>query len=253
MNSRFKYPAIVLTIIIMIGALCYSIIMPKKFEDHFNNLDAMFWSINQFTFPESGSAMTTQAISTANSILSITLEKKCSPVQGRGYAGGEVASQKYFGYGDFTVRLKNSLCEGTVSSFFLMNKWKAKDWVHKEIDIEFLGKNPNQVQFTVHLYPNKGTEHVFFQHTHNLGFDSSKDFHDYTIQWRKDSISWLVDGRLAHTENRITPDSVMQIRMNHWAANENNIGMVQWLGHIDENALPSIVSYDWVKYKGVNE
>ena len=133
-----------------------------------------------------------------------------------------------------------------------MNKWQPKDWEHKEIDIEFLGKDTRSVQFTVHHFKDKGKNHVYKKYTYNLGFDSSEGFHDYMICWSKDSISWFVDDKWVHSEKDILIDEKMYVRMNHWAADPSDkTGIKEWLGPVDLSCLPSKVYYDYFSYKPI--
>ena len=58
-----------------------------------------------------------------------------------------------------------------------------------EIDFEFLGKAPNKVEINHTAAGQKVRGKIV-----DLGFDSSKDFHDYAIDWSKTGIKWFVDG-----------------------------------------------------------
>lgn len=217
------------------------------FEEHFTKALSDYWDIQRFSFPENGCVMKESQISVNNSILTITVgandKRNAKP-----YEGGEISSKSNFLYGKFSVKMKNQITPGTVSSFFLMNQWRSVDWEHKEIDIEFLGKDTKTVQFTVHDYKEGGKKHIYNKFTYPLGFDSSTDFHLYSIIWSKDSISWMVDGKLAHTEKEILINEPMNIRLNHWLANPNDVDCINWLGRVDNKKLPSRVYYDYIQY-----
>lgn len=217
------------------------------FEEHFTKAISNYWDIQRFSFPENGCIMKDSQISVHNSVLTITVRAN-EKQEVKPYEGGEISSKSSFLYGKFSVRMKNPIAPGTVSSFFLMNQWRTVNWEHKEIDIEFLGKNTCAVQFTVHDYKDGGKKHIYNKFTYPLGFDSSTDFHLYSIIWSKDSISWLVDEKLAHTEKEILIIEPMNIRLNHWAANPADVNCVNWLGSIDRNKLPSRVYYDYIQY-----
>ena len=250
-----KYFAFRIVFVLTLCVLCVFLLTMcnnNKFRDDFDTLDTTRWVINEFSFPDAGNEMTREAIELQNSILSITLSENVNASNKKAFKGGEIGTKRFYSYGTFSVKMKNDIKTGTVSSFFLMNQWKPKNWVHKEIDIEFLGKDPRIVQFTVHLFPND-TSHIYYHHVHNLGFDSSEDFHEYAIQWRENSIVWVVDGREEYTENRIVPDTLMQIRLNHWMANDTVKAMTAWLGVVSRDSLPSKVYYDWVKYDEIKE
>src|SRR3546814_5031761 len=71
----------------------------------------------------------------------------------------------------------------------------SSDLPHDEIDFEFLGKSPRQVQVNYYTARKGGHETMI-----DLGFDASEDFHTYAFEWRPDSIRWFVDGRQVHEE-----------------------------------------------------
>lgn len=219
-----------------------------QFEEHFNSKLSENWMIQRYSFPENGCEMLDSQVLVKNSVLTLVIElnkkNKAKP-----YKGGEISLALPFLYGHFKVRMKNEIAPGTVSSFFIMNKWQPENWEHKEIDIEFLGKNKSAVQFNVHHFKNGGKNHVENLHLHQLGFDSSKDFHEYSIEWTKDSISWYVDGKWAYSEKRILIDEEMYIRLNHWAGALDNNFITNWLGKVDTSKLPSRVYYDYIKYE----
>lgn len=219
----------------------------QKFEDHFRTELKENWLIQNYSFPECGCEMIESQVQAKSSILTISVDLNKKETE-KPYVGGEISSRAPFLYGSFTVRMKNQIAPGTVSSLFLMNKWRPEKWEHKEIDMEFLGKNTNAVQFTVHHYKNGGKRHIYNKYTYLLGFDSADDFHNYSIVWNTDSIAWLVDGDWVHSEKEILIDEEMYIRMNHWAAAPLNIDFIGWLGVVDKTRLPSKVYFDNVKY-----
>lgn len=217
--------------------------------ENFDQLDEKKWQVNENTFPDCGSTMTKESVTTNGANLILTIDQNPVDSSGRKYTGGEIGSVAFFSYGTYTTRIKNNIAPGTVSSFFLMNKWKKTKWEHQEIDIEFLGKAPTKVQFTVHYLNPQDNNHITHMKVYDLGFDSSEDFNEYGIHWTKDSICWLVNGAVVHVETNNVPDTVMQIRMNHWTGNDQVVGMKNWLGKIDDRSLPSQVYYDWICYK----
>src|SRR3546814_5746693 len=62
----------------------------------------------------------------------------------------------------------------------------SSDLPHDEIDFEFLGKSPRQVQVNYYTAGKGGHETMI-----DLGFDASEDFHTYAFEWRPDSIRWF--------------------------------------------------------------
>jgi beta-glucanase (GH16 family) len=83
----------------------------------------------------------------------------------------------------------------------------------------------------------------------DLGFDSGKDFHIYTIDWKKEELDFYVDGKLVHTESRNIPDQPMNLRIESFAVNPDNGWGPQWAGKFDPANLPASVEFDWVRYE----
>ena len=226
-----------LSIFILSGITCPN---KQKMNDYRNN-------IYKKSFNEDGCNMSDKQVNINSSCLTLTVDKD-NASKPKPFNGGEVFSKNDFLYGEFKVSIKNSIAPGSVSSFFLMNQWEEENWEHKEIDIEFLGKDTRAVQFTVHHYKNGGKNHVYKKHIHDLGFDSSDDFHEYKILWSEDSISWFVDNKWVYSEKELLIHEKLHIRMNHWAADPDRTEMIKWLGPLDLEVLSSTVYYDYVTY-----
>ncbi|MBE6049601.1 MAG: glycosyl hydrolase family protein [Clostridium sp.] len=153
------------------------------------------------------------------------------------YAGGEYRTKDKFGYGLYQVRMKPAKNVGIVSSFFTYTgPTDGTPW--DEIDIEFLGKNTNQVQFN--YYTNGVGKH---EHLYNLGFDASQSFHTYGFNWQRNYIAWLVDGKEVYRAYNNIPSHPGKMMMNVWPG--TNVDT--WLGHFN-GATPLTAQYDWISY-----
>ena len=99
-----------------------------------------------------------------------------------------------------------------------------------------------------HFRNNK--EPIAYVHQHKLKFNSADAFHDYTVVWNKNSISWYVDKTFVCSEQNILITNKMYINLNQWAIFPNDHGeFFTWLGHLDTKQLPSKVSVDYISYK----
>lgn len=153
------------------------------------------------------------------------------------YTGAEYRSNRIFGYGYYKIKMKPIKNDGVVSSFFMYTgPSNGTQW--DEIDIEFLGKNTNIVQFN--YYTNGVGHHEFI---YDLGYDASEGFHTYAFEWLKDSISWYVDGIKVHTATENIPLTPGQIMMNVW----NGTGVDAWLNPYD-GKIPLKAEYSWMYY-----
>ena len=155
------------------------------------------------------------------------------------YSGGEYRTTEKYGYGVYTVRMKPAKNVGIVSSFFTYTG-PSEDEPWDEIDIEFLGKDTTKVQFNYFTNGKKPSGEFLY----DLEFDAADDFHEYSFDWQKDSITWYVDGKLVYTATKDIPTTPGRIMMNIWPG----IKVDGWLGAYD-GTTPLSVSYDWVRYE----
>ena len=155
----------------------------------------------------------------------------------QGYKGAEYRTTQAFGFGMYDVSMKPIKNDGVVSSFFTYTG-PSDGTVWDEIDIEFLGKNTNQVQFNYYTKGQGNHEYVY-----NLGFDASQSFHQYGFYWDSSSITWYVDKKPVYTAYRDIPQTPGKIMMNVW----NGTGVDEWLNHYNGRA-PLTAQYDWISY-----
>jgi len=175
---------------------------------------------------------TSDAISVEDGKLNITLFENNQTV----FSGEYRSKRNEFHYGYYETRMKMARCSGTISSFFTYTNRPVWD----EIDIEFLGKNFEQVQFN--YYTNGVGGHEFL---YNLGFDATMEFHNYGFDWQSDRISWFVDGELVHTATSDIPSHPQQIMANLW----NCLGHDEWSGKFNPNDLPVKAQYEYIAYQ----
>ncbi|XP_038682130.1 probable xyloglucan endotransglucosylase/hydrolase protein 32 [Tripterygium wilfordii] len=96
-----------------------------------------------------------------------------------------------------------------------------------EIDFEFLGKDKTIVQTNYYTTGTGNREQL-----HDLGFDCSDGFHEYTIKWRPNWIEWLIDGNVVRREERregeAFPEKPMFLYASVWDASYIDEG--RWTG-----------------------
>jgi beta-glucanase (GH16 family) len=219
------------------------------FDDFDGDVDESVWQKGIYTFDGNGSVFSPEQVVQEDGLVILRIDPLDTPDQGRNYVSGQLQSIRFFSYGTFTVRMRSSIPTGTVSSFFLMNQWQSGHWLHKEIDIEFLGKAPKAVQYNVHKFYGDTESAAGDPHMQELLFDIGDSFHDYGIIWGPDKIEWTVDGETVYTYDQNIPDEPMNIFINYWVADPNDFGSTDWLGELNESDLPSMVEYEWVKYE----
>ena len=163
------------------------------------------------------------------------------------YTAAEARSHHLYGYGDFEVRMRPTNIVGTVSTFFTYTgEYDEIDGVknkHDEIDIEFLGKDTTKVQFN--YFVGGVGEHEYM---YDLGFDASKEFHNYGFRWSEDSITWLVDGKTAYQVKKADgvelPSQAGRIMTSYWPSSA-----AAWSGKF-AGATNDTVDYEWIKASG---
>ena len=182
-------------------------------------------------------------ITFADGEMHIQLDNSSCPqgCDGRPYASGEYRSNEFYGYGRFETRMKASNLPGTVTAFFLYTGPSDAN-PHDEIDIEILGKDPTRMQ--VNYFTNDVGNHETWI---DLGFDASQDYHDYSISWSENAITWCVDGTICHTEDGShgpLPTTPGRIMTNLWACTQRD----EWCGSFTYPGTPVVASYDWIRY-----
>lgn len=161
--------------------------------------------------------------------------------------GAEVYSNDKVKFGKFVMRMKMVSKPGVVSSFFTYDNesWQGGiPW--REIDIEVIGKQPNQLQ--TNLITGNLTKREHSERVHNV--ENIEEFHEFTLTWTPDEISWLVDGKVLYAESAATSkqvvymrDSFQSYRMNLWVSKA-----AEWVGTFNKNSLPLYQYVDWIEY-----
>ncbi|KAJ2309588.1 putative glycosidase CRH2 [Coemansia sp. RSA 2705] len=151
----------------------------------------------------------------------LVLDMTYDSAQKKGF-GATVHASHTIQYGTVTARIKTAaIAKGVVSAFIIRS-----DQVGDEIDFEWVGKEPNTVEtnFFYHDILNYSNSKYF-----DIGGDSSADYHDYTIVWDPDFISWAVDGKTLRTLKREDTynKSAKEYR---FPAAEGRVGLSIWDG-----------------------
>ena len=162
------------------------------------------------------------------------------------YYGGELRSNRWYGYGDYEVCMKPAKVTGTASTFFTCTGpydtgLDGNPHRHDEIDIEFLGKNTTGVQFNYFVDGKGGHEYWY-----DLGFDASEEYHTYGFRWEENAITWFVDGTPVYKVEREAgepfPEMPGRILCNYWSG---TIEAIAWMGAYSQN--DTTADYKWVK------
>lgn len=206
--------------------------LTEKFDDNL----LQNWTIETHTFENNLAHFLADQVKLTKGKLVLSLVK--TKFENKAYVGAELRTKGQFLYGKFEARMKATNALGCIAAFFLYRPSAGRN---HEIDTEISGKSPNILT----------TNHWVDRYSHdkdfNLGFDSAKDFHYYTINWSPKKITWEVDGKLIYETTSFIPKKPMNVIFNLWATNS-----VTWGGDIKKANLPAqfeIDSFNFTPYK----
>jgi GR25 family glycosyltransferase involved in LPS biosynthesis len=210
---------------------------PNSILDNLDWFDDSRWLLRDDTFPGNEALFSSSNVSTgAGRPVELTIRNEDMGV--RRYSSGALTTHARFLFGRFEAVLKPPSVTGLVTGVFL-----HRDSPRQEIDIEFLGKDPRKM--LVNVYYNPGGEGARFDYGYrgtpflvDLGFDSTRDFHAYAIEWERDEIRWFVDNQLVHTRSNWAPTPIphlpMRFHVNLWPSQSRELA-----GKLEEKLLPA--------------
>ncbi|KAK6524661.1 hypothetical protein TWF281_011563 [Arthrobotrys megalospora] len=137
-------------------------------------------------------------------------------------------SHFYIFWGRAEIVMKAGPGAGIVSSLVFQSD------VLDEIDVEFIGNQPGNVQTNIF---SKGNQDVHIYGANTGVADAVGVFHKYTVDWTPEQIVWYIDGNPVRTLTRaslgdVYPQTPMQIKFGPWAAGDpsNPPGTIEWAG-----------------------
>jgi GR25 family glycosyltransferase involved in LPS biosynthesis len=204
--------------------------------ESFDVLDSNVWELLADTFPGNRALFVPQNAALCADGIRLTFREQSVSV--RDYTAASICTVASYLYGRFEGELRPAGGSGLISGFFL-----HRYFPRQEIDVEFLGRDPSKLLINVYFNPgDKGSELNFgFRGTPvliDLGFDASKDFHRYAIEWTPSAMRWFVDDRLVHERGSWDPTPIphlpMQLFINLWSARSEKLA-----GRLTPKSLPA--------------
>jgi endo-1,3-1,4-beta-glycanase ExoK len=159
--------------------------------------------------------------------------------QSRRFSCGEIQTLGFYGYGAYEARLRSMPGSGVVTAFFAYTG-PPHGRPHEEIDFEFLGKSPTDVQLNFFRNGKGGHEKMT-----PLGFEATGQFHDYAFVWKKDSVRWFVDGRQVYEILEGVPPAPAKIYLNVW---NGGAFLGGWAGTFQYPGSPIIAEFERVAF-----
>ena len=219
-------------------------------EDPFDTFDATRWQLMTHSWDSNLAQFSRENARIDAGILSLALTAETSDAL-KPFRGVEMRSVDTLTYGKVEARVRFARGSGIVSSLVtIYTPWPADDW--NELDIEYLGRYSDRVQFNAMVYTGARTTGVVqesvtptqFPLISPLGFDPSADFHVYTMEWTPAAARFAVDGVTQHVwDTEIDRLKLpMNILLTIWASSA-----ASWAGPLDETGIPATAEYDWIR------
>lgn len=225
------------------------------FRDDFNSFDSNRWQLMDHSWGGNLALFSSETVSVENGMMKIRLAHApagtTSGGEAKPYLGAEVRSVDSIAYGRVSARAKLAKGSAVVSALVtIYTPWPADNW--NEFDIESLGKNTREIQFNSMVYtgpelttqPSTSVTPTQYPTIAQLDFDSSEDFHIYTIEWTPNEAKFLIDDVVYHRwVDRMDLIGLPQnILMTIWASN-----IVEWAGPVNSDTVNAEALYDWIE------
>ncbi|GAA5913228.1 hypothetical protein JCM5296_006859 [Sporobolomyces johnsonii] len=140
--------------------------------------------------------------------------------------GTTITSTRSLYYGNVTARIRSVAGAGILTGFALQSG--AKD----EIDLEFTTNATNVAQ-TAYFWQGQTDNYASGQKINVT--DRSTDYHDYTISWMPDAITWLVDGVAVRNVSKNSTADASVKGLYHYPQTPSQIKFLVWaIGGADQ-------------------
>lgn len=221
------------------------------FRDNFNRLNERNWTVSTWEAPgqarNHSGTFARDNVEIVDGMLRLRLTQERDARGRYTSSGGEVVSNRTFGYGVYEFRMRASstaeeagelatVVPGSVSAAFLYERS-----VNTEIDIEFSAHSPR----TTHLLSWKNANYRDNEHTEvDLpGNSPHNQFHNYKIVWQPGMITFYRDNVKIAQHKKVVPQYAGPFIFNHWGSNN------QWWGGWATPDETRYVYIDWFRYQ----
>jgi endo-1,3-1,4-beta-glycanase ExoK len=219
-------------------------------QDDFDTLDDARWQLMTHSWDTNLAQFSTENARVVDGTLQLMLTAAAGDTV-KPFRGVELRSRDTLVYGKVEARLRFARGSGVVSSLVLIyTPWPADDW--NELDIEFLGRYADRVQFNAMVYTGPPTQAPVtqsvtptqFPQLVNLAFDPAQDFHVFAIEWTPEGARFTIDGSVQHTwaseiDRLKLPQNIL---LTIWASSSP-----EWAGAIAAETAPVSAEYDWIR------
>lgn len=211
-----------------------------RFSDRMKTLDTSRWLLRSDTFTDNLALFRPSNIDFGSENGAVfSIRKEALGV--RKYSAASICSLDQYLYGRFEATIQASNVPGVVTGIFL-----HRNSPRQEIDIEIMGNQSDRL--LINVFYNPGDEGANFDYGYRgtptyieLGYDASKAFHRYAIEWNLNEIRWLVDDKLVHRRVIWNPTPIpnlpMTFHVNCWLTRSKQLA-----GRINNKRLPAAIT-----------
>jgi endo-1,3-1,4-beta-glycanase ExoK len=177
-------------------------------------------------------------------VLATVLAVQTGSAEAKPYKGAEIYSLESVTYGRMEMRMRMIRGSGLLSTFFTYkNGSELTGATWEELDIEILGKN-DATTWQSNIIT--GNPRMTSEQTHTSSTSLADGYHTYTLEWTPEYVSWSLDGVVVRKTEGGQVSSLTNpasFRFNAWSHEATD-----WVGALDEAALPAYQFVNWIKY-----
>jgi endo-1,3-1,4-beta-glycanase ExoK len=245
MSTLLRSLPLILAALPTTGAVSQTQETGKSFVEDFSRLDKSRWYVSDGWNNGAHQNCTWAADQVKVADRTLTLSYQRRQTKDRQHVCGEIQTNARFGYGVYEARIKAAAGSGFNTGFFTyIGPTHKQPW--DEIDFEFLGKDPSQVQLNSYVNGKGENEKLV-----PVPGGANTAFNDYAFVWEKDRLRYYINGQLVHTVTNpaALPSHPQKIYLSLWASDT----MKSWLGAFESPPNPVTAQITRVAFTALGE
>lgn len=163
------------------------------------------------------------------------------------YSVGAVHTQNAFEqeFGYFEAKARVEVAAGTMPAFWL---FKMEEGTHREIDVEFVGKDPNRLINFLVIYENGDdrTDRESFWYQFDAATPTDEAFQVWGLEWTPETIAIDVNGERIHTFDHHEVEQLHGEPL-HLVLNHGVFEPPHWAGDPSPSDFPLEFEAEWVR------
>lgn len=213
-----------------------------QFTRAFNKaLDPASWTVSNGTWEPSRAIYRPENVILQGDISRLKIFRLTRPRMKKDYSAASITTRQLFGYGTFTARLRAATPKGVAAGFLLMNP-PIPGGNHQEICTILGGPEKGLLDLDASHQPAGSAYPQKAGGLKPTAIDFRNEYHDFTVVWSSDRVTWLVDGVEVQSVSSCIPDLGLQIGF----FIQPTWGNMAY--KIDDSQLPAYLDVQWVNY-----